>query len=164
MCAPSAAPCPESSELSFAAVMGSPRVWRRLAKRAAAAYERDVAGLARRIAQATPPVGFATSRPLRGIGEAAVVVLTLSLPGWELELSGIAAGAAEAAEELTASTVGIACLTRTGRYGSFWWIELSGDREPLVLLGSKLRLWATGAGGGSGGALTPPLVMAGSGS
>jgi hypothetical protein len=164
MCAPSAAPCPESSELSFEAVMGSRRVWRRLAKRAAAAYERDVAGLARRIAQATPPVGFATSRPLRGTGEGAVVVLTLSLPGWELELSGIAAGAAEAAEELTASTVGIACLTRTGRYGSFWWIELSGDREPLVLLGSKLRLWATGAGGGSGGALTPPLVMAGSGS
>ena len=164
MCAPSAAPCPESSELSFEAVMGSRRVWRRLAKRAAAAYERDVADLARRIAQETPPVGFATSRPLRGTGEAAVAVLTLSLPGWELELSGIAAGAAQAAEALAASTVGIPRLTGTGRYGSFWWIELSGDREPLVLLGSQLRLWATGAGDGSGGALTPPLVMAGSGS
>jgi hypothetical protein len=144
--------------------MGSRRVWRRLARRAAAAYERDLAELARRIAQAAPPVGFATSRPLRGTGEGAVVVLTLSLAGWELELSGIAAGAARAAETLVASTPAIPRLTSTGRYGSFWWIELSGDPEPLVLLGSQLRLWATGAGDGSGGALTPPLVMAGSGS
>lgn len=161
MCAPSAAPCPESSELSFERVMGSRRVWRRLAKRAAAAYERDLAELARQIAGAAPPVAFATSRPLRGTGDGAVVVLTLSLPGWELELSGIAAGAAQT---LTAGTAAVARLTRTGRYGSFWWIELSGDREPLVLLGSQLRLRATGAGDGAGGAVTPPLVMAGGGS
>ena len=164
MCAPSAAPCPESRELSFERVMGSRRVWRRLAKRAAAAYERDLAKLARRIAEAAPPVGFATSRPLRGSGDGAVVVLTLSLPGWELELAGIAAGAAGAAQKLAGSTSAIPRLTRTGRYGSFWWIELSGDRDPLVLLGSQLRLWATGAGDGTGEVLTPPLVMAGSGS
>src|SRR3954454_9018209 len=116
MCAPSAAPCPESRELSFERVMGSRRVWRRLAQRAAAASERDVADLARRIAVTAPPVGFATSRPLRGTGDGAVVVLTLSLPGWELELSGIAAQAAGTAEMLAAGTPAMARLTRTGRY------------------------------------------------
>jgi hypothetical protein len=119
-----------------------------------------VAKLARRIAATTPPVRFATSRPLRGTGDTAVVLLTLSLPGWELELSGVAA---QAAAGLAAGPAGTPLLTRTGRYGSFWWIELSGDGEQLVLLGSQLRLWATGAGNGPAAALTPPLAMAGSG-
>jgi hypothetical protein len=180
MCAPSAAPCPEGPQrahqvgggpaadgresrdiYAFERVMGSRRVWRRLAKRATAAYERDLAKLARSVAATAPLVRFATSRPLRGSGEAAVAVLTLSLPGWELELSGVAAAAGMTAE-LAAGTAGSPRLTRTGRYGAFWWIELSADGDQLVLLGSQLRLWATGEGDGPAGAHTPPLAVVGS--
>ena len=164
MCAPSAAPCPEGPQRAqgfavdalfeagelpaFERVMGSRRAWRRIAKRATAAYERDLAKLARRIAATAPPVGFATSRPLRGTGDAAVVVLTLSLPGWELELAGIAAGAAGAAEGIAAGTAGTPRLTRTGRYGAFWWIELSGTASCSCCSVRSYGCRASGAGDG----------------
>jgi hypothetical protein len=160
MCGPSAR-IDAGEQSAFEQIIGSRRSWRRLAKRATAAYERDLARLARRIAAAAPPVRVATSRPLRGTGDSAVAVLTLALPGWELELSGVAAGAAT---ELASGAAASPHLTRTGRYGSFWWIEIS-DRSTsglLVLLGSQLRLSATGEGEGPGSSLTPPLELAGS--
>ncbi len=148
---------------AFERVMGSRRSWRRLAKRAAAAYQRELAEQARRIAATVPPVRVATSRPLRGTGAGAVVVLTLALPGWELELSGVAAGAAAG---LVAGALDAPVLTRTGRYGLFWWIEVSvRDRpgEPLVLLGSQLRLSATGDGRGGTLPQIPPLALVAAG-
>ncbi len=173
MCARSAAASSQPPELialvkagersAFERVMGSRRAWRRLAKRATAGYERDLAEQARRIAATAPPVQVTTSRPLRGTGDGTVVALTLALPGWELELSGVAAGAAA---ELAAGPACAPHLTRTGRYGSFWWIEVS-DRgtpgEPLVLLGSQLRLWATGDGTGSDVPQIPPLALSAAG-
>ena len=140
----------------FESVLGSRRAWRRLTRRATAAYERDLAKLARRVAAARPPVLAATSRPLRGLGDAAVATLTLTLPGWELELVGVAANAAGGVSDVSAE---VPRLTRTGRYGAFWWIEVSGEGEFLVLLGSQLRIYATG--GGSPAASAPPLELAG---
>jgi hypothetical protein len=137
--------------------MGSRRGWRRLAKRAAAAHERELARLARVVAAGAPPVLAATSRPLRGQAHAAVATLSLSLPGWELRLSGVAAAAAT---DLVASPTGRR-LTRTGRYGVFWWIEVTGPFEGdgvTVLLGSALRLFPTGESS-SFGRLTPELDL-----
>ena len=164
MCTRSAAPGPQDTQQTqravFERLMGSRRSWRRLAKRAITAYERDLAALARRVAAPAPPVLVATSRPLRGEAAAAVVALSLVVPGWELELSGVAAAAAAG---LAAAAGDAVRLTRTGRYGSFWWIELSSYGDALVLLGSQLRLSATGDGPGGADRRTPPVdVSAGS--
>jgi hypothetical protein len=150
---------PEHAErAAFERVMGSRRGWRRLAKRAAAAHEREVGRLARQLAAMAPPVLAATSRPLRGQAQAAVVTLALSLPGWELQLAGVAAGAAA---HLTSSPVERR-LIRTGRYGAFWWIEIGSaaqDEGVTVLLGSQLRLFATGDGTGFAAPLRPELDL-----
>lgn len=143
---------------AFERVMGSRRGWRRLAKRATAAHEHDLGERARQVAAIAPPVLAATSQPLRGRAEAEVVTLTLSLPGWELQLSGVAAAAAA---EVAASPAGRR-LTRTGRYGAFWWIEIEGtlDGDALtVLLGSALRLFPNSEGSGFAAPLTPELDL-----
>lgn len=86
MCTRSAAPRPQDTQqterAAFERLMGSRRSWRRLAKRAVSAFERDLAARARRVAAAAPPVLVATSRPLRGEAAAAVVALSLVVPGW----------------------------------------------------------------------------------
>ena len=120
--------------LSFESVMGSRRLWRRLARRAAAAHQRDLEALVREVAAAGAPLTAAMTYPLRGTGPAAVVTLALGLAGWDLELGGVSA---EAADRLLLTPTSAWRLTRSGRYGIFWWIELSGGGEPMVLLGSQ---------------------------
>ncbi len=140
----------------FQRVMGSRRAWRRLARRATAAHERELAEQASRLAAAAPPVLAATSHPLRGQVQAAVVTLAISLPGWELQLSAVAAAAAG---EVAGSPAGRR-LTRTGRYGAFWWIEIEGPLEgdaPTVLLGAALRLFPSGDGADFAAAPAPAL-------
>lgn len=142
----------------FERVMGSRRGWRRLAKRATAAHERELGERARRVAAVAPPVLAAAALPLRGRDQAAVVTLTVALPGWVLQLSGVAAAAAA---DVVASPTGRR-LTRTGRYGVFWWIELEGALEGdavTVLLGSALRLFPAGDGSGWAAADTPELDL-----
>jgi hypothetical protein len=140
-----------SSSPSFERIVGSRRSWRRMARRATAQHERELSQAVRRLAAGVPPVLRATSEPLRGEAEGAVVTLVLSLPGWELTLSGVAAGAAAQLDSAGGSALR---LIRTGRYGCFWWIELLDDtaetarEEPLVLLGSQLQLSSGGDGGG----------------
>ena len=85
-----------------------------------------------------------------------MVTLAISLPGWELRLSGVAAAAAG---EVAGSPKGRR-LAGTGRYGAFWWIELEGPLEgdaPTVLLGAALRLFPSGDGAGF--AATPVPVL-----
>lgn len=165
MSTPSAAPTPPRpqhaervADPAFERVMGSRRAWRRVAKRATAAHERELGKLARQVAASAPAVLSATSQPLRGQAQAAVVTLTLSLPGWQLQLSGVAAAAAA---EVAASPAGRR-LARTGRYGAFWWIEIESPLEGdalTVLLGSALRLFPTGDGSGLTAPLTPELDL-----
>jgi hypothetical protein len=154
-----AGPGPQHAErAAFERVMGSRRGWRRLAKRATAAHERELGKLARQVAATAPRVLAATSRPLRGHAQAAVVTLALTLPGWELQLSGVAAGAAA---DLAASPAQRR-LTRTGRYGVFWWIEIEGAGEGdalTVLLGSQLRLFPSGDGTGFAAPQRPELGL-----
>ena len=163
MCVHSAAPDPRRShashtdQLSFERIMGSRRVWRRLARRAAAAHQRELDSLVREVAGARPPLSMAMTYPLRGAGPAAVVTLSLALPGWELELGGVSA---EAADRLLLAPTGGSHLMASGRYGIFWWIELSGTGEPMVLLGSTLRLFPTGGGGGAAVPFEPAPAMA----
>ncbi|HEX4432036.1 MAG TPA: hypothetical protein VHZ96_22390 [Frankiaceae bacterium] len=153
------APGPQHAEnAAFESVMGSRRGWRRLAKRAVAAHEREVTQLAREVAAAAPQVLSMTSHPLRGQAQAAVVTLTLTLPGWELQLSGVAAGAAA---DLSASP-GHRRLSRTGRYGAFWWIEIEGTDvggSLDVLLGSQLKLFPSGDGTGLRAPQQPELGL-----
>jgi hypothetical protein len=147
-----------NQDRTFERIMGSRRGWRRLAKRAAAAHERELGERARQVAAIAPPVLAAASQPLRGRAQAAVVTLTLTLPGWELQLSGVAAAAAA---DVAASPAGRR-LTRTGRYGVFWWIEIEGAIEGdavTVLLGSALRLFPTGDGSGWAAAQMPELDL-----
>jgi hypothetical protein len=150
----------QGERAAFERVMGSRRGWRRLAKRAAAAHERELGKLACRVAATAPPVLAATSHPLRGQDQAAVVTLTLSLPGWELHLSGVAAAAAANLADLRESAE--RRLTRTGRYGVFWWIEIESVEQGdavTVLLGSQLRLFPTGEGSGFTAPQTPQLDL-----
>jgi hypothetical protein len=147
-----------ANDSAFERVMGSRRGWRRLAKRAVVAHERELGEQARQVAAFGPPVLSATSHPLRGRAQAAVVTLTVSLPGWQLQLSGVAAAAAA---DVAASPAGRR-LTRTGRYGVFWWIEIEGALEGdgvTVLLGSALRLYPAGDGSGWAAPLTPELGL-----
>ena len=150
----------QAERAAFERVMGSPRGWRRLASRATAAHERELGRLAREVAAAAPAVLAATSHPLRGQAQAAVVTLELTLPGWELQLSGVAAGAAAQLNEVTQSPAARR-LTRTGRYGVFWWIEIEGaEGDALtVLLGSQLRLFPAGDGTGFTAPQAPELIL-----
>jgi hypothetical protein len=149
-----------ADQVSFERVMGSRRLWRRLARRATAAHQRELEALIREVAAAALAVRTAMTYPLRGNGPAAVVTLALTLAGWELELGGVSA---EAADRVLLASTGAMHLTRSGRYGIFWWIELSGD-EAMVLLGSTLRLSATGGGSSDAVPFEPvPALAAGPG-
>ena len=157
MCTRSAAPGsaghPANPARGFGAAVGSRRWSHRLAKRAITAYGRRPGRLLPVASpRQAPPVLVATSRPLRGEAAAAVVALAGSSRTWNSRFSGVAAAAAAG---LAAAAGDAVRLTRTGGSGSFWWIELSSYGDALVLLGSQLRLSATGDGPGGADRRTP---------
>jgi hypothetical protein len=67
--------------------------------------------------------------------------LSLTLPGWTVGLAEIATGPRDALVSLARRPCH---LTRAGRYGPFWWVEVAGDAEPAkartMVLGSRVQL------------------------
>ena len=73
-------------------------------------------------------------------------IVRMRRPGWQLLMAGVASGPRADLEH--AARRGRLRLDAVGRYGKFWWIEVSTDSaargEKVVLLGSHLQLIPAG--------------------
>jgi hypothetical protein len=134
-------------EDALAAALGL-RWWRRAERRAVADYERWTGQTLRRLAFTQTPVLAASAAgwPPGTAGPAGVVSLTL--PGWQVLLAGVAQG-----PRIALLSQAALHLDAAGRYGRFWWLQVQAGRgqgpdQKIVLLGSQLRLVPGGYGRG----------------
>jgi hypothetical protein len=132
--------------------------WRRAERRAVAEHERWLAAKLRRLTAARVPVFWVTESAASQVADMTAGIVRMRRPGWQLRMAGVAPGPRVDLEH--AARHGRLRLDAAGRYGKFWWIEVSPDSavrgEKVVLLGSHLQLIA--AGGGHGGAAAPRPV------
>jgi hypothetical protein len=111
----------------------SPGWWRRLERRAIAAYERDLLAELRTIAGESADIEVFDARPA-----AAGQVLRLRISGrlltiaWVHPTTVVAVAEAGAAAPLR--------IVDAGRYGRMWWITISSGATQTVVGGSRLRL------------------------
>ena len=77
---------------------------------------------------------LAAARPVIVSGDAAWMsrVVSLQLPGHQLSLGGVAPLTAWDVLALTYCPTP-PVLTRAGRYGKFWWVEIQGEWKQVVL-------------------------------
>jgi hypothetical protein len=113
--------------------------WRRLERRAIAAYQRDLLAELRTLAGESGDIEALDASPGSG-GE----VLRLQISGrlltiaWVLPTTATAVGDAAAAGPLR--------IVDAGRYGRMWWITVSSGATETVVGGSRLRLTPVGGG------------------
>jgi hypothetical protein len=131
--------------------------WRRLERRAIADHERWLAAKLRQLTAARTPVFWAPESATRQERESATGIVRLRHRGWQLLLTGVAAGPRADLEH--AGRRGRLRLAAAGRYGRFWWIEIVTEGatlgEKVVLLGSRLQLIPEGGGRGWAAAPRP---------
>ena len=132
--------------------------WRRAERRAVAEHERWLAAKLRRLTAAKVPVFWVTESAANQVADMAAGIVRLRRPDWQLRMAGVASGPRAELERVARH--GRLRLDAVGRYGKFWWIEVSTDGpahgEKVVLLGSHLQLIP--AGGGIGWAAAPRPV------
>jgi hypothetical protein len=129
--------------------------WRRLERRAVAEHERWLAAKLRRLTAARSPVFWVTENPADQVADTTAGIVRMRRPGWQLLIAGVASGPRADLEH--AARQGRLRLDAAGRYGKFWWLEITTDSaargEKVVLLGSHLQLIP--ASGGHGWAAPP---------
>jgi EmrB/QacA subfamily drug resistance transporter len=87
--------------------------------------------------------------PVSAASKSALGIVTLGMPGWDVALAGVAGTASSSVLALATRPCHISTV---GRYGRFWWLELTADgTDPrrVTMLGSAVRVRP--AGGGEGG-------------
>jgi hypothetical protein len=113
--------------------------WRRIERRAIAAYERDqLAAIdelcARHSVVTSIEVERTAGRTARiGLSDRRLVLGPLTSVGLALLLQARSAG-------------GILRLDAVGRYGPYWWLRLSTAAQPITVLTRTLRLTPNGGG------------------
>lgn len=129
--------------------------WRRAERRAVAEHERWLAAKLRQLTSARATVFWVTDSAANQVANMTVGIVRMRRPGWQLLMAGVASGPRADLER--AARHGRLRLDAAGRYGKFWWIEVSADSaahgEKVVLLGSHLQLIP--AGGSHGWAEAP---------
>lgn len=99
--------------------------WRRLERRALKGHDRELHEHLREVTETHPTVARAEVSWISG-------VVSLQLSGHRLLLAGVTPTTAWDTLALSMSAAPVV-LRRSGRYGSSWWVSLSGDREQVVL-------------------------------
>jgi hypothetical protein len=116
--------------------------WRRAERRAVAEHERWLAAKLRRLTAARVPVFWVMESAASQVADMTAGIVRMRRPGWQLLLAGVASGPRMDLEH--AVRQGRLRLAAAGRYGKFWWIEITTDSatrsEKVVLLGSHLQL------------------------
>ena len=124
--------------------------WHRAERRAVAEHERWLAAMLRRLTAARVPVFWVTESAANQAADMTVGIVRMRRPGWQLLIAGVASGPRADLEH--AAGQGRLRLDAAGRYGKFWWIEVSTDSAArgtkVVLLGSHLQLIPRGGGHG----------------
>jgi hypothetical protein len=132
--------------------------WRRAERRAVAEHERWLAAKLRRLTAARVPAFWVTESAANQVADMTAGIVRMRRPGWQLLLAGVASGPRTDLEH--AARQGRLRLVAAGRYGKFWWIEITAGSatrgEKVVLLGSHLQLIP--ANGGHDGAAAPRPV------
>jgi hypothetical protein len=132
--------------------------WRRAERRAVADHERWLAAMLRRLTAAGAPVFWVTESAAIQVADLAAGIVRMRRPGWQLLLAGVASGPRADLERVARQ--GRLRLGAAGRYGKFWWIEITADSvargEKIILLGSHLQLIP--ASGGHGWTAAPQPV------
>jgi hypothetical protein len=132
--------------------------WRRAERRAVAEHERWLAAKLQRLTAARVPVFWVTESAASPLAGMTAGIVRMRRPGWRLLMAGVASGPRADLER--AARRGRLRLDAAGRYGKFWWIEITADSsargEKVVLLGSHLQLIP--ARGGHGWAPAPRPV------
>lgn len=125
----------------------SRRDWRRLEREALEGHRSDLLLELNRLAQQRAVVLGAAGSLASGVislelaghrPEGALDDTLGTLSGWRLSIGGIAPSVARAIIE-RARSGGRVEVRATGRYKRFWWIDLGGDREQMILA-SHVRL------------------------
>jgi EmrB/QacA subfamily drug resistance transporter len=86
--------------------------------------------------------------PVSSAARSALGHVTLGLPGCDVALAGVAPAVSSSVISMAARPCHISA---TGRYGRFWWLELtsdSSDPKRLTMLGSAVRVLPAGGGEG----------------
>jgi len=109
------------------------RRWRRLERRAIAAYRRELVATLQRLGDEGTPV----SRVEIVAGRAGTM-LSLNLPQHRLALAGTTVGACAALCPPGGSPALV--LSDAGRYGRAWWLTLTNGGRTVTVLGSHVRL------------------------
>ena len=136
--------------------------WRRIDRRIVADHERSISDSLRLLVAARAPVLATLPSPSdeeQPPGPSAAVA-GLVVPGWRLIMADVAA--APRAALASAAWTGLQ-LAGAGRYGRFWWIEVTCTdgtrRECVMLLGSHLRMLPVQDGPGSQGIPAAPWEL-----
>ncbi len=111
------------------------RHWRRLERRAVAAYERQLVSTLQRLGEEGTPVSH-----VEIVAGRAGTMLSLDLPEHRLALAGTGSGAWAALcppGELGSPAM---MLSDAGRYGRAWWLTLRVGGGVVTVLGSHIRL------------------------
>jgi hypothetical protein len=131
--------------------------WRRAERRAVAEHERWLAAELRRLTATRVPVFWVTESEVNQVADMTTGIVRMRRPGWQLLIAGVASGPRADLEH--AARHGRLRLDAAGRYGKFWWIEVSTDSAvrgaKVVLLGSHLQLIPRGGGHGWAAAPRP---------
>jgi hypothetical protein len=126
------------------------RWWDQAERRAVADHERWVCQTLQRLAFPQTKVLAAADAEGRSRPAARAGIVSLTVPGWEVLLAGVAPVPRSALAD--AAGRGRLRLDSAGRYGRFWWIQAAEDSpghgEKVVLLGSHLHLSPGSAGHG----------------
>jgi hypothetical protein len=132
--------------------------WRRAERRAVAEHERWLAAKLRRLTAARVSVFWVTETAANQVADMTAGIVRMRRPGWQLLLAGVASGPRRDLER--AARQGRLRLDAAGRYGKFWWIQITAGSatrgKKVVLLGSHLQLIP--ANGGDDWAAAPRPV------
>jgi hypothetical protein len=115
------------------------RQWRRLERRAVAAYERDLLAALDELCAGHPMVTGIEVEPL------AATMAKIGLGDRRLALGPLAPSPGEQ-RQANRRDGGILRLNAVGRYGPNWWLRLSTAAQPITVLSGTLRLSSNGGG------------------
>jgi len=113
----------------------SRRRWRRLERRAIAAYQRELVSTLRRLGHEGTPV-----LRVEVVAGRTGTVLSLDLPQHRLALAGTAPGACAALCPPRSLERAAVVLSDAGRYRRAWWLTLTVGSDTVTVLGSHIRL------------------------
>ncbi len=117
------------------------RYWRRLERRAIAAYQRELVSTLRRLGDEGTPV-----LRVEVVAGRTGTLLSLNLPEHRLALAGTASGTGAALCPPGSLGSPVMELSNAGRYGRAWWVALTVGGGAITVLGSHVLLIPDGYG------------------